>query len=313
MSVISRMRSFDDNIDFRKVWQLRHHHLAVRAAHQHLGHPRPRPNLGLDFEGGTSWDVPTSSLSVDDARDALAHGRGRGEDPGHRPGDSRVLRVQSIADDVDDAGGGVRGPRRRRRHRGRPTSASPPWARRGAIRSPRRPRRPSSGSSSPSRSTSPGGSSGRWRSARWLGDPRHHHLGGFYAVFGIEVTPATVIAFLTILGFSLYDTIVVFDRMQENVGPPDRDRPVHLHRHREPLAQPGADALGEHHDHGPAPGPGHAHRRLLRDGRGRPAGVRARPAVGLVIGAFSSIFVASPLVAWIKEREPRNRGASGPA
>src|SRR3546814_6984540 len=39
---------------------------------------------------------------------------------------------------------------------------------------------------------------------------------GFYAVFQIEVTPATVIAFLTILGYSLYDTIVVFDRMQEN-------------------------------------------------------------------------------------------------
>jgi preprotein translocase subunit SecF len=41
---------------------------------------------------------------------------------------------------------------------------------------------------------------------------------GVYAVFGFEVTPATVIAFLTILGYSLYDTIVVFDRVQENEG-----------------------------------------------------------------------------------------------
>lgn len=40
---------------------------------------------------------------------------------------------------------------------------------------------------------------------------------GVYAVLGLEVTPATVVAFLTILGFSLYDTIVVFDRVQENV------------------------------------------------------------------------------------------------
>ena len=37
---------------------------------------------------------------------------------------------------------------------------------------------------------------------------------GVYSVFGFEVTPATVVAFLTILGFSLYDTIVVFDKVQ---------------------------------------------------------------------------------------------------
>lgn len=41
---------------------------------------------------------------------------------------------------------------------------------------------------------------------------------GAYALFRFEVTPATVIAFLTILGYSLYDTIVVFDRVKENEG-----------------------------------------------------------------------------------------------
>lgn len=41
---------------------------------------------------------------------------------------------------------------------------------------------------------------------------------GVYSLFQLEVTPATVIAFLTILGYSLYDTIVVFDRVQENEG-----------------------------------------------------------------------------------------------
>ena len=41
---------------------------------------------------------------------------------------------------------------------------------------------------------------------------------GFYSVFQFAVTPATVIAFLTILGYSLYDTIVVFDRVNENQG-----------------------------------------------------------------------------------------------
>ena len=39
---------------------------------------------------------------------------------------------------------------------------------------------------------------------------------GLYSLFGFVVTPATVIAFLTILGYSLYDTIVVFDRIREN-------------------------------------------------------------------------------------------------
>lgn len=46
-----------------------------------------------------------------------------------------------------------------------------------------------------------------------------HDVGisvGVYSVLGLEVTPATVVAFLTILGFSLYDTIVVFDKVDEN-------------------------------------------------------------------------------------------------
>ncbi len=40
---------------------------------------------------------------------------------------------------------------------------------------------------------------------------------GIYSVVGFEVTPATVIAVLTILGYSLYDTVVVFDKISENV------------------------------------------------------------------------------------------------
>ncbi|MBV9143798.1 MAG: protein translocase subunit SecF [Pseudonocardiales bacterium] len=39
---------------------------------------------------------------------------------------------------------------------------------------------------------------------------------GIYSVVGFEVTPASVIGLLTILGFSLYDTVVVFDKVQEN-------------------------------------------------------------------------------------------------
>ena len=39
---------------------------------------------------------------------------------------------------------------------------------------------------------------------------------GIYSLVGFEVTPATVIGFLTILGYSLYDTVVVFDKVREN-------------------------------------------------------------------------------------------------
>lgn len=43
---------------------------------------------------------------------------------------------------------------------------------------------------------------------------------GIYALVGFEVSPATVIAILTILGYSLYDTVVVFDRIKENENLP---------------------------------------------------------------------------------------------
>ena len=39
---------------------------------------------------------------------------------------------------------------------------------------------------------------------------------GVYSITGLEVTPATVIAVLTILGYSIYDGIVVFDKVDEN-------------------------------------------------------------------------------------------------
>ena len=41
---------------------------------------------------------------------------------------------------------------------------------------------------------------------------------GVYALVGFEVTPATVIGLLTILGFSLYDTVIVFDKVEENTN-----------------------------------------------------------------------------------------------
>ena len=39
---------------------------------------------------------------------------------------------------------------------------------------------------------------------------------GFYSLTGLEISPATMIGFLTVLGYSLYDTVVVFDKVREN-------------------------------------------------------------------------------------------------
>jgi preprotein translocase subunit SecF len=41
---------------------------------------------------------------------------------------------------------------------------------------------------------------------------------GVYGIIGFEITPAAVIGFLTILGYSLYDTVVVFDKIRENTA-----------------------------------------------------------------------------------------------
>ena len=54
---------------------------------------------------------------------------------------------------------------------------------------------------------------------------------GIYALVGRQVTPETVIAILTILGFSLYDTVVIFDKIKENTesgraGRAARDTPA---------------------------------------------------------------------------------------
>ena len=60
---------------------------------------------------------------------------------------------------------------------------------------------------------------GRWRSRRIVA--LMHDLlitAGIYALVGFEVTPAPVIGLLTILGYSLYDTVVVFDKVRENTA-----------------------------------------------------------------------------------------------
>jgi len=130
---------------------------------------------------------------------------------------------------------------------------------------------------------------------------------GVYALFQFSVTPATVTAFLTILGFSLYDTVVVFDKVTE---------------FQKSLTATGKSTYGEMVNRA-------LNAVLMRSlstslvallpvlsllivGSGVFGATALEDfalalAAGLFIGSYSSIFVAAPLLAWWKEREPQYR------
>ncbi len=128
---------------------------------------------------------------------------------------------------------------------------------------------------------------------------------GIYSLFGFQVTPDTVIAILTILGYSLYDTVVVFDRIRESTrglgasGRMTYEDVVNLSMNQV-LARSintslvailpvlsvlviGAEILGAS--------------TLQYFGLAL--------VIGLTSGAYSSIFIASPILSQLKEREPR--------
>jgi preprotein translocase subunit SecF len=130
---------------------------------------------------------------------------------------------------------------------------------------------------------------------------------GVYAITGFEVTPATVVAFLTILGFSLYDTVVVFDKIKENAAALGTVRgdtySLMVNRSMNQVLMRSLNTsfvallpVGS----------------LLVVGSGFFGAVALRDFalalfIGLLTGAYSSIFVATPILAWLKEREPRYR------
>ena len=130
---------------------------------------------------------------------------------------------------------------------------------------------------------------------------------GVYSILGIEVTPATVIAFLTILGFSLYDTVVVFDRMKDGAhryGRTGQYTYTMITRHslNQSLMRcvntsittilPILSMLliGGYLFDQP----------LLTD-------FSLALIIGLLLGVYSSLYVAAPIEMMLKEREPRYR------
>jgi preprotein translocase subunit SecF len=127
---------------------------------------------------------------------------------------------------------------------------------------------------------------------------------GVYGIFGFEITPSAVIGFLTILGFSLYDTVVVFDKIRENTSEDGSEsrrtfsESVNLAVNQTlvrsintgvvaalPVAAIlfiGAYVLGAG---------------TLRD-------IALALFIGILVGTYSTIFIAAPLYAQFRENEP---------
>ncbi len=127
---------------------------------------------------------------------------------------------------------------------------------------------------------------------------------GVYSLFGFEVTPATVVAFLTILGFSLYDTIVVFDKMIENGERFAGSRAPYADTMNVSMNQVLMRSLNTSLA---AVLPVLS---LLVIGSGLMGAVALREfalalLVGLLIGSYSSIFIAVPLLVAFKEADPK--------
>ena len=130
---------------------------------------------------------------------------------------------------------------------------------------------------------------------------------GIYSLVGFEVTPATVIGLLTILGFSLYDTVVVFDKVEENT------RGIR-HTTRSTYAEEANLGVNQ---------------TLMRSihttiigllpllalvviavwilGVGTLKDLALVQMVGIVTGTFSSVFLATPLLVTLKERRAEVR------
>ena len=133
---------------------------------------------------------------------------------------------------------------------------------------------------------------------------------GIYALVGFDVTPATVIGFLTVLGYSLYDTVVVFDKVRENT------RTITAGS-RMTYSQAANIAVNQ---------------TLVRSfntsliallpvasilfvgagllGAGTLKDLSLALFIGLATGTYSSIFIATPILARLREREPAMQALS---
>lgn len=127
---------------------------------------------------------------------------------------------------------------------------------------------------------------------------------GIYALVGFDVTPATVIGFLTILGYSLYDTVVVFDKVRENtksvaaVGKVTYSQAANLAVNQTIVRSANTSLIALL----PVGSILFVGAGLL--GAGTLKDLSLALFIGLAVGTYSSIFIAPPFLASLREKEP---------
>ena len=126
---------------------------------------------------------------------------------------------------------------------------------------------------------------------------------GIYGITGFEITPAAVIGFLTILGYSLYDTVVVFDKIRENTseaGAQTRTlaESVNLAVNQTLVRSINTSVVAV------LPVASILFIGTFVLGAGTLRDISLALLIGIVAGAYSTIFIASPLYAQIRSAEP---------
>jgi preprotein translocase subunit SecF len=136
---------------------------------------------------------------------------------------------------------------------------------------------------------------------------------GIYALVGFEITPAAVIGFLTILGYSLYDTVVVFDKVRENTQDVELSETktfssqVNLAINQTLIRSVNTSVVavlpvGSILFIGAA---------IL--GAGTLRDIALALFIGIIAGTYSSVFIAGPLYVTLRERENRFTNKKEPA
>jgi len=134
---------------------------------------------------------------------------------------------------------------------------------------------------------------------------------GIYGIFGFEITPAAVIGFLTILGYSLYDTVVVFDKVRENTGEDGLEsrrtfaESVNLAVNQTLVRSINTSIVAT------LPVASILLIGALLLGAGTLFDIALALFVGTIVGTYSSIFLAAPLYVHLRESEPEVKKQGG--
>jgi preprotein translocase subunit SecF len=133
---------------------------------------------------------------------------------------------------------------------------------------------------------------------------------GIYGAFGFEVTPAAVIGFLTILGYSLYDTVVVFDKIRENTFEVEHSETatfaerVNLAINQTLVRSINTSVVAV------LPVAAILFIGAIFLGAGTLKDISLALFIGIIVGTYSTIFIASPMYSQLRENEPKYRKAA---